>query len=276
MSGQTFADVGIVIPPDHVGEVDVLCPQCSPMRKKRTVKCLSVNTADGTWFCHHCGWSGGLNAKRDGYSTRLRRRAATSAPLKTYVVPKLPPIAPLPPQVVEWFAAREIPEPILTAAGITAGREFCPQLGRFVLAIRFPYLRDRALVNIKYRALLEKRFWMVKGAQRILYGLDDITGAETIGVVEGEIDKLSIDTAGGPAAVSVPDGAPPPDAKHYASKFAFLDETVMARLRAARTVLIGTDMDAPGERLAEELAQRIGLAKCKRVSWTRTRMPTSC
>src|SRR5215213_1505991 len=86
-------------------------------------------------------------------------------------------------------------------------------------------------------------------------------------VVEGEIDKLSVDTAGGPPTVSVPDGAPPPDAKHYASKFSFLNETAMTRLRAARTVLIGTDMDAPGERLAEELVQRFGYATCTRVSW---------
>jgi DNA primase len=42
----------------------------------------------------------------------------------------------------------------------------------------------------------------------------------------------------------------------------------MACLRGARTVLIGTDMDAPGERLAEELARRIGTERCKRVSWT--------
>ncbi len=64
------------------------------------------------------------------------------------------------------------------------------------MAIRFPYVRDGELVNIKYRAL-PKDFWMSKGAERILYGLDDIAGAETVCIVEGEIDKLTIDTAGG-------------------------------------------------------------------------------
>jgi twinkle protein len=108
---------------------------------------------------------------------------------------------------------------------------------------------------------------MVKGAQRILYDLDAMLGAVSICIVEGELDKLSIDAAGGPPTLSVPDGAPSPDTKHYASKFAFLDEPTMARLTAAQTVLVGTDMDAPGERLAEELAQRIGWASCKRVSW---------
>jgi twinkle protein len=98
--------------------------------------------------------------------------------------------------------------------------------------------------------------------------LDDIAGAGELCIVEGEMDKLSVDTAAGPPTVSVPDGAPPPDATHYASKFSFLDVTAMTRLRGARTVLIGTDMDAPGERLAEELARRIGTERCKRVSWT--------
>jgi twinkle protein len=169
--------------------------------------------------------------------------------------------------VVAWFARRAIDESILSAAGITAGLEWCPQFERSVLAIRFPYLHHKHLVNIKYRALLDKAFWMVRSARRILYGIDDMAGAETICLVEGEIDKLSVDTAGGPSTVSVPDGAPAADARHYASKFTFLDETAMAHLTAATTILIATDMDAPGQKLAEELARRIGYATCKRVSW---------
>jgi twinkle protein len=168
---------------------------------------------------------------------------------------------------VDWFAGRAIPESALSAAGISAGQEWCPACGRHVLAIRFPYLRDRALVNIKYRCL-KKHFWMVKGARRILYAVDDIAGAATVCIVEGEMDKLSIATVGGPPAVSVPDGAPAVDARHYASKFSFLDETAMAHLTGATSVLIATDMDAPGEKLADELARRIGYARCKRVSWS--------
>jgi twinkle protein len=191
---------------------------------------------------------------------------AAPAPPRVYTTPKPPPSGPPPPQIVEWFASRAIPESVLSAAGISAGQEWCPACGRYVLAIRFPYLQDRALINIKYRCL-EKHFWMVKGARRIVYGCDDIAGAATITLVEGEIDKLSIDTAGGPATVSVPDGAPAVDARHYASKFAFLDEAAMAHLTAATAVLIATDMDGPGQKLADELARRIGYATCKRVSW---------
>lgn len=267
MIAQTLADVGIELPQGRAGEIDTTCPRCSPSRKKSRAKCLSVNTIDGTWYCHHCGFSGGPGTNPIGYGARLHHRIATPPAPRIYTTPKPPLALPLPEEAGAWFANRGIPESVLIAAGITAGQEWCPQVGHHVLAVRFPYLRDGHLINIKYRALTEKHFWMVKGAERILYGLDDLLGADTICAVEGEMDKLSIDTAGGPPTFSVPDGAPAPDTRHYASKFSFLDETAMARLRAATTVLIATDMDPPGERLAQELARRIGYERCRRVSW---------
>jgi twinkle protein len=244
----------------------VTCPRCSSTRKKSRDKCLSVNTGDGTWCCHHCSWSGRLGGNVNNYGTRVLSRVATPAPPRSFAIPKPPPADPLPEKIVAYFAHRGIPESVLLGAGITAGSEWCPQLEQASLAIRFPYVRDGQLVNIKYRTL-DKHFWMVKGAQRILYGLDDITEAEIICVVEGEMDKLSIDTAGGPPTVSVPDGAPAVDAKHYASKFTYLDGVAKEQLNVASLVLIATDMDAPGQKLADELARRIGCAKCRRASW---------
>ena len=41
----------------------------------------------------------------------------------------------------------------------------------------------------------------------------------------------------------------------------------MARLRAATTVLIGTDMDAPGERWRRSWRGASGTERCTRVSW---------
>eukprot|EP00959_Pyramimonas_sp_CCMP1952_P365532 7655497-Pyramimonas_sp.AAC.1 len=59
----------------------------------------------------------------------------------------------------------------------------------------FPYMRDGELVNIKYRGP-NKTFWQVKGAEKLLYGLDDIKGADTVIIVEGELDKLALEEAG--------------------------------------------------------------------------------
>ncbi len=258
MSAQTFADVGIDIPPGRAGEIDTTCPQCSPSRKKSRDKCLSVNTIEGTYHCHHCDWSGRVGEATAGYGAPL--------PARTYSAPIAPTEGILPDGVVAWFAGRGIPDWVLADAGITAGKEFCPALGHEAVAVRFPYLRDGALVNIKYRAH-PKYFWMAKGAERILYGLDGIAGVDEICIVEGEMDKLSIDAVQGPATVSVPDGAPPPDAANYASKFSFLSGVAEERFNAARRVILATDMDAPGQKLADELARRIGYAKCARVSW---------
>ena len=46
------------------------------------------------------------------------------------------------------------------------------------------------------------------GAEKILYGYDSAAHSHTVIIVEGEIDKLSLDQAGVAGAISVPDGAP--------------------------------------------------------------------
>ncbi len=79
--------------------------------------------------------------------------------------------------------------------------------GKVPWALAFPYYRNGQIVNIKYRTP-DKKFWQVKGAEKILYGLNDIKDANEIIIVEGEIDKLSLFEAGIRNAVSVPDGAP--------------------------------------------------------------------
>ena len=259
MSAQRWEDLGIEVPSGRYGEVDTTCPQCSASRKKSRVKCLSINTESGIYHCHHCGWAGALA----GGGTAPR---PISAAPRSYRAPKPPPPdAGLDADAIAWFARRGIPEWALEDAGVTVGQEFSPTAGQHVRALRFPYWRDGQLVNIKYRGP-DKDFWMVGGAERILYGLDGAQGAETLVIVEGEIDKLSIDAVHGWPTLSVPDGAPSPTATNYASKFTFL-EGAEDLFRQAKTVILATDADAPGQKLAEELARRIGYAKCRRVVW---------
>lgn len=70
----TFADFGIVIPAIHGGEWRTLCPQCSHTRKKNSDRCLSVNVTEGVWYCHHCGWKGGLSDKSPADLRRIESR----------------------------------------------------------------------------------------------------------------------------------------------------------------------------------------------------------
>jgi twinkle protein len=260
---KTFADFGIDLPHGAHGEIDVLCPTCSPTRRKSRDRCLSVNVEKGTWLCMHCGWSGGLGGAKDGpapYGT---------APPKTYQRPRPVPESIAPDvwaNAVRWFAEeRGIGEAVLHRNRIAAAREYCPVCDAEVGHILFPYERDGIHVNTKHRCG-KKHFRMEKGAERIFYGLDDVTGADTIIIVEGEIDKLSLEVAGFTNVLSVPDGAPAPDAAAYTSKFTFL-ESAESVFSQARRIILAPDADAPGQKLLDELARRIGPEKCSRVLW---------
>lgn len=252
---KTWADFGIQIPAGRNGETDVTCPQCSPQRKKKHARCLSVNVDKGTWFCQHCGWAGGLGQGEQRFDPAWRKpQHRKPQPIQ----PKqLDPVA-------HWFADRGIPRSVVERNRIAAVTVYMPQVEDHVGAVAFPYYRGDELVNVKYRDR-EKNFRMETGAERILYGLPDIEPDRCV-IVEGEVDKLSVEVAGIRSCVSVPDGAPSEKAKDYASKFTFL-EADSEQLEAVKEWVIAVDNDAPGKRLEDELARRLGREKCKRVTW---------
>lgn len=250
MSVQTFADFDIEIPVGRTGNVKVLCPECSQTRKHRRDRSLSVHVERGVWKCHNCGWRGGLG-DQDGVTANGPGRRETP---KVYTKPE-PVTATRTRGVTKWFAERGIPEDVLDRNNISGDEH----------SIRFPYLRDGELVNVKTRRP-GKRFHMVAGAERVFYGLDDCATATAVIVVEGEMDKLAVEVAGYLACLSVPDGAPAPDSTSYTTKFDFMDSgaDIFDRCTA---VILAVDNDGPGKRLEDELARRIGREKCFRVSW---------
>lgn len=255
---KTWADFSIELPSSASGEVDVRCPQCSPRRKKKNARCLSVNVEMGVWNCAHCGWTGTLkDGGREANSDHWRKPA--------YVRPA-PRVAPESHDLVmvEWFAKRGISPAILRRNQISLQSVYMPQMEEHAKAICFPYFRGAEWINAKYRDR-EKNFRMEAGAERILYGLNDIDPSRCV-IVEGEIDKLSVEMAGITSCVSVPDGAPSANTKNYASKFTFLDADADA-LEAVQEWIIAVDNDEPGQRLEQELARRFGSERCRRVTW---------
>jgi twinkle protein len=254
---KTFGDFGIDVPLGKSGEIDTQCPQCSALRKKKHLRCLGVNVEKGTWLCQHCGWAGGLGS--GAYRNELHWRRPV------YVRPEPKP-APdtLDVGLVNYFAKRGISAPVLRRNRISIQSVYMPQVEDIVRAICFPYYRGEEFVNAKYRDK-DKNFRMEAGAERILYGLNDIDPKRCV-IVEGEIDKLSMEEAGVTSCVSVPDGAPAINAKNYDSKFTFLDSAA-EQLEAVREWIIAVDNDPPGTRLEEELVRRFGVEKCRRVIW---------
>lgn len=253
---KTFTDYGISIPHGRTGEVQTTCPQCSESRRKKNAKCLSVNVDDGVFVCHHCGWAGCLKSGED------RKANANWWKPKAYRKPEFKPQTPED-RVYEWFNKRGISRGTVDRLGISYGKAWMPQVEDYVGTIQFPFKRGDEVINVKYRDG-QKNFRQERDCERVLFGLNDL--AETTIIVEGEIDKLSLDEAGMTNSVSVPDGAPAPDAKNYTAKFDFL-ESCEKDIEIVKTWIIAVDSDAPGSTLQEELTRRFGPDRCKIVVW---------
>lgn len=251
---DSFADHGIDVPGGASGEVDTTCPECSPQRKKKRDRCLSVNVDEGTWHCHHCGWAGGL---------RKAEVKDHPAKPKAYKRPQ-PKEQTISDKARQWLNGRGIPDEVIDRNRVGSQEIWMPQTESEVMAVAFPYYRDGTLINCKYRDG-RKNFRMEAGAERILYGLDDLNPELGI-ITEGEMDKLSLEAGGYTSVVSVPDGAPSPESTNYASKFTFL-EADLEKIQGVKKWIIASDNDKPGERLKDELSRRLGREKCWTVSW---------
>jgi len=262
MTERTWQSVNITIPASSCStEVDTTCPECSPSRKKKGAKCLSVNTEKGTWICHHCAWRGSLKSGVDGASNPWTWKP------KVYTKPAYPIGLPMTPAIEAWFAKRGISLDTLAQYQISSGCVYMPQTEQFEDVIQFPYFREGELVNVKYRMVEQKEFRMVGGAERLLYGLDTLEGATTAIICEGECDVLALFGCGIPA-VSVPDGAPTPGSKGLETKLNYLNTPALESLTK---IILMTDNDAPGVFLQQELIRRLGAERC----WTVT-YPDGC
>ncbi|KAL0352745.1 UNVERIFIED_CONTAM: Primaseprotein [Sesamum angustifolium] len=137
--------------------------------------------------------------------------------------------------------------------------------------IAFTYRQNGHLVGCKYRTI-DKKYWQERNTEKYLYGLDDIAEADEIIIVEGEIDKLSLEEAGYHNCVSVPSGAPqtvslkeiPSPEKDTRFQYLWNCEDYLDK---ASRIILATDGDVPGQSLAEELARRLGRQRCWRVHW---------
>lgn len=255
---QSYSDYGISLPPGAPGpEVSTQCPECSDQRRKKNLKCLSVNVEKETWNCHHCGWAGGLKEAKEYHRP-------TQA--KQYKKPEAKAPGGISQAALAWFKNRAISEVALMRNAIESGRVFFPQLETTAEAVIFPYFKNGQLVNRKYRTISGKDFRMESGCELVLYGFDDIDPEQDLIWCEGEADKLALESAGFFNVVSVPNGAPPPNANNYESQLSYLD-SAMEKISAVKRHVIAVDNDGPGAFLEVELARRIGTEKCWRTRW---------
>lgn len=240
-------EFGIDVKGKTRGQVKVRCPKCSPDRKKKNDPCLSVNIDEGVWNCHNCGWAGNTQEKKTFYEKRI------------YIKPEVKPMSDLSQDVINWFNARGISEEALVANKVSEGLEWMPQTQKEENTIQFNYYRGEELINVKYRDG-RKNFKMVKDAEKILYGINDIEGSSSMVIVEGEIDKLSFWEAGVYSCVSVPNGGSGRDLEYLVG----VPDDI-------ETIYLAVDSDEVGRSLEKELGRRLGYDRCLRV-----RFPEGC
>lgn len=165
--------------------------------------------------------------------------------------------------VYNWLALRGITRDTAVLAGVIAGHQFVD--GQSQVCVGFAYKADARTYAVKWRAVASKAF-LQTGSANSLYLSDQIKEDGPLTIAEGECDCLSLRQAG-VVAVSVPSGAPANVLLRVDDKrFSYLAQHE-AVLAAASRVVLATDADEPGNLLAEELARRVGKAKCFRAHW---------
>jgi twinkle protein len=143
--------------------------------------------------------------------------------------------------------------------------------------VAIPYFDHGEIVNWKRRTLSgEKRFYQDAGKKPIFWNVDclrdETLASQPLIITEGEFDAVAAIQAGFVRAVSVPNGAPAQETgkDDTGTRYAFLADA-RPLLKDCKEIILATDGDAPGVALMNDLAVRLGKARCK---WVR--YPKGC
>jgi twinkle protein len=225
------------------GENHIKCPECSENRKKKSAKPFMWNNTKMVGHCYHCDTS---FVEYKPFKTE-----------KIFVTPEWKNITSLTDKVVKYFTGRMISQETLVKMKVYSDSQFMPQFNKSVEVISFPYFFNERLLNIKFRGP-EKSFMLVKDAELIFYNLDCVSKFDTIIVVEGEMDCLSLIECGFCNCVSVPNGA-------SVKEMPFIDNYI--ELFQDKKIIIAVDNDLKGSELKNELIRRFGSENCLTVNF---------
>ncbi|NDV59039.1 DNA primase [Bacteroides sp. 519] len=248
---MNFNKLGIDTGGRTTGKVKLHCPRCRDTRSNKRDKPLSVNLDSGLFHCHYCNWSGSA-------------KEPVTQPQNTYT-PAVPakPAAERPVPITElhrkWLMEeRGISAHAIDSMALTSANAWMSQSGSYEACIGFNYYEQGKLVNTKFRSML-KHFKMLQGAETIPYNIDGILSVPECIITEGEIDALSFITAGRMDVISVPSGAN--------TNLSWLDRFIGTHFDDKQTIFIAVDTDAKGVILRDELVRRLGMHRCRIVSF---------
>lgn len=247
------------------GQCKKACPVCSATRKKnKNDPCLSINIDHErmVYKCHHCGWNGIFPMEDNHKIPQLQD--LNSARAKKINKQKLTQ------EALDFLRNRCISESVAKEAGLFSVKHYINAEQNYVNCIGFPYFSGGKETGSKIRSIQSKGF-SCTNALRSFFNIDNVVEGETLFIVEGEIDALSLMEVGVDSVVSVPNGAvnklstgqvDPREDKG----FSFLWDARSA-LEKAEMIVIATDADSSGKAMAEEIARRLGKEKCWKIEW---------
>jgi twinkle protein len=145
----------------------------------------------------------------------------------------------------------------------------------------FPFYINLTLVNVKFFNVRWKagddspKWWQMSrdlGTKAIFLGMQSLSFDEEdkseVIITEGEWDWLTWKQCGYKNVVSVPMGAPNPDAKEFDKEFDYAtDKYVQSVFADVKTIIFSTDNDRPGIKLRNQLALIFGKERCKYINY---------
>lgn len=175
------------------------------------------------------------------------------------------------PAASEYLTGRGLDPEVLVNQGVYASEL------RGTEVIVFPYFKDGEVVNHKYRNFKDVEgvppWQQDKGGEQVVWNRIRLTESPTdepLVITEGEWDCCAAIQAGFDRAVSVPAGAPSqsisPDRDEVSNKYAFVRD-LLPLIEECREIILCTDDDTNGQVLRDDLAIRLGKARCKFVTY---------
>ena len=226
------------------GQIKTKCPLCTPDRKNKQDRSLSVNIVKGLAKCHHCE---AISIRDDGQTITDKVYKLPEQSWTNYTN--------LSDGMVKFCESRGIRQSTLKDLNITEEEYFQPQANKKMNNIVFNYFEGDALVNKKYRSG-SKHFTQTAQTKPIFYNINSAIGQKEVFIVEGEFDVLAMHQCGFKNTISIPNGANDND-DYWINCEKYLQDI--------EKFYIGTDNDTKGEAVAEKIAQRLGRYRCVRV-----------
>lgn len=189
-----------------------ICPYCRPRATKGNTRTFSINLKTGQFKClrESCGVTGNMiQLSRDFDFSLGTETDEYYRPKKQYRKLKTPkePIVPKEP-AVKYLESRGISADVAHRYEITVHNEY-----ENVLV--FPFYDDKKILQfVKYRKTDfnpekdKNKEWCEKDCKPVLFGMKQCNDSfDRLIITEGQLDSLSVATAGLENAVSVPNGA---------------------------------------------------------------------